>query len=89
MPNLCAVAGDGADYSAGRGWRYICDASSPTQAPTAGASDALERLRRVLLLLVPAPARPRKRKRKKPRDFQRTRVYRWEAAHVLAHAASL
>jgi hypothetical protein len=47
----------------------------------------LERLRRVLLLLVPAPARPRKRKRKKPRDFQRTRVYRWEAAHVLPHAA--
>jgi hypothetical protein len=46
----------------------------------------LERLRRVLLLLVPAPARPRKRKRKKPRDFQRTRVYRWEAAHVLPHA---
>jgi hypothetical protein len=47
----------------------------------------LERLRRVLLLLVPAPARPRKRRRKKPRDFQRTRVYRWEAAHVLPHAA--
>jgi hypothetical protein len=47
----------------------------------------LQRLRRVLLLLVPAPARPRKRKRTKPRDFQRTRVYRWEAAHVLPHAA--
>jgi hypothetical protein len=45
----------------------------------------LQRLRRVLLLLVPTPARPRKRT--KPRDFQRSRVYRWEAAHVLPHAA--
>ena len=47
----------------------------------------LERLRWLVLLLTGKPTRPRKRKRAKPRDFQRTRVYRWEAAHVLPHAA--
>lgn len=46
----------------------------------------LERLRQVLALLAPRPARPRRRRRAKPRDFQRARVYRWEAAHVFPHA---
>ncbi len=29
------------------------------------------------------PPRPRQRRGRRPRDFQRARVYRWEAAHVL------
>ncbi len=50
----------------------------------------LERLRRVVARLtgVPAPQKVRRRTRKpkRPRDFQRARVYRWEAAHVFPHA---
>ena len=50
----------------------------------------LERLRRVVVRLVgvPAPPKPRRkaRKAKRPRDFQRARVYRWEAAHVFPQA---
>lgn len=36
----------------------------------------------------PAPVPPPKRRRRKPRprDFQRARVYRWEALHVFPHA---
>ena len=46
----------------------------------------LERLRRVVARLAgvqaPPKVRRRTRKPKRPRDFQRARVYRWEAAHV-------
>jgi hypothetical protein len=33
-----------------------------------------------------APVRRRRRKTPRPRDFQRARVYRWEAEHVFPHA---
>ena len=48
----------------------------------------LERLRRLVLRLTTAKQapRPRKRKRTKPRDFQRTRVYRWETDQVFPAA---
>lgn len=52
-------------------------------------STGLSRLWRIGLSLV-APPRPasspkRRRRAKRPRDFQRTRLYRWEAAAVLPH----
>lgn len=43
-----------------------------------------------LLLATPAraaPARPKRRRAPRPRDFQRARVYRWEAEHVLPRLA--
>lgn len=47
----------------------------------------LARLRRVLLgEPMPRPPRAKKRRARKPRDFQRSRVYRWEARHVFPHA---
>jgi hypothetical protein len=59
----------------------------------------LDRLRRALaarLGVAPAAARPkpaapapkRRRRPRRPRDVQRARVYRWEAAHVFPHAGS-
>jgi hypothetical protein len=56
-------------------------------------SRALLRLWRLglgpLLVRPTPPQRPAPRRRKraaKPRDFQRARVYRWEAEHVFPHA---
>ncbi len=61
-------------------------------------SSPLERLRRALAARLgaalptrakpAAPARKRKQRARRPRDVQRSRVYRWEAAHVFPHAGS-
>jgi hypothetical protein len=64
--------------------------------PTRSSSSPLDRLRRAVAArlgaALPARARPpapaRKRRARRPRDAQRARVYRWEAAHVFPHAGS-
>lgn len=50
-------------------------------------SRALLRLWRAGRRLVAPPSPPKRRRRRhRPRDFQRARVYRWEAEHVFPHA---
>jgi hypothetical protein len=53
------------------------------------ASSGLARLRRLLgrpAQPAPVPRAKRRRRAPRPRDFQRARVYRWEARHVFPHA---